>query len=72
MFRMSQKIEILKIFKKSLESICPRKLAISKINSYDSSKLFKKIDDSSKLVIVGYGKAAAGMTTVIITQDRKP
>jgi len=60
---MSHQIEILKIFKKSLESICPRKLAISKMN--DSSKLFKKIDDSSKLVIVGYGKAAAGMTTVI-------
>ena len=59
---MSRSVEVVKLFQKSLASICPKSLSRSAIQN--DLYLRERLDSSKQLFIVGYGKAAAGMTTV--------
>ena len=61
-FRMNP---LVNIFREGLTAICPRALMS---NAAASGQLLKKINNVDNLYVVGFGKAASGMTAGLLNQ----
>ena len=61
-FRMNS---LINIFQEGLAAICPRALMS---NSAASGQLLKQINNVDNLYVIGFGKAASGMTAGLLNQ----
>lgn len=61
-FRMNS---LVNIFQEGLAAICPRTLMS---NTATSGKLLKQINNVDNLYVIGFGKAASGMTAGLLNQ----